>query len=208
MGGATSTVESPRDTPTLPGGSIPVTATTAPAASRPVRFVARPSLPGVAAAAAALSATILVTTMAFLVVAHVAGGPRFGDGGHSAIVDAFDALAILLLLPIPFALHELLAGVDRRGSAAAVALAVDAIVFGSVLHAAFALEIVRFEAAGPLLAIGYAAFVGWLWIVGTLGERDGTLPNGGRLALVGATVVGLPIWLLVVGRRLTSPSAA
>jgi hypothetical protein len=165
------------------------------------------TLPSVAAASAGVAATTLAIAMSFLAIAHLAGGMRFGDGSHSVIVDGLHTISILLLAPIPFALHRLLAPVDRRRSAAAVALAVDAIVFGTVLHALFAMGIVTFEAASPLVLVGYAAFAGWLWMVGSLGSASGRLPEGRRMAVLGATVVGLPIWLVWVARRLDAPTS-
>jgi hypothetical protein len=56
--------------------------------------------------------------------------------------------------------------------------------------------------ASPLVLIAYLAFAGWLWIVGSLGSASGGLPNGRRMALVAATIVGLPLWLVWIARRL------
>jgi hypothetical protein len=145
---------------------------------------------------------VLTVAAAFLAIAHLAGGMRFGDGTSSALVNGLHVVTILLLAPIPFALHRRLASSDPRASAAAVALAVDAIVFGAVLHALFTAGVWTFEAAGPLVLIGYLAFAGWLWIVGSLGSRSGRLPNGRRMAVVGATIVLLPLWLVWVAREL------
>jgi hypothetical protein len=155
-----------------------------------------------AASAALVAATTMAVAMAYLAIAHVAGGMRFGDGQHSAIVDGLHVVTALALLPIPFALHRLLGSAGLRASAAGVALAVDAIAFGAILHALFALGIVSFEAAGPLVLIAYLAFAGWLWIVGSLGSASGLLPNGRRMALLAATIVGLPVWLAWIARRL------
>jgi hypothetical protein len=95
-----------------------------------------------------------------------------------------------------------LARTSPRLNAAGVALAVDAIAFGAILHALFALGVITFDAAGPLLLIGYLAFAGWLWIVGSLGSASGVLPHGRRMAVVGATIVGLPAWLVWIARHL------
>jgi hypothetical protein len=159
-------------------------------------------MPALAAGAARLAATTLAVTMAFLAIAHLAGGMRFGDGTHSAIVDGLHVVTILLLAPLPFALQRLLGPGSPRARAASVALAVDAIVFGAVLQALFALGLVTFESASPLVLIGYLAFGGWLWIVGSLGSGSGQLPNGRRMTLLAVTIVGLPVWLLWVARRL------
>lgn len=175
-------------------------ASTITAAPRPF---ARPvSLGRVAAASALVAATTLTVTMAFLAIAHLAGGMRFGDGTHSPIVDGLHVVTALALLPIPFALHRLLTSVSPRRSAAGVALAVDAIAFGAILHALFAAGVIAFDAAGPLLLIGYLAFAGWLWVVGSLGSTSGRLPNGRRMAVVGATMVGMPVWLVWIARHL------
>jgi hypothetical protein len=176
--------------------SVPILA----AAARPL--VQPVSLGRVGATSALVAATTLAVTMAFLAIAHVAGGMRFGDGSHSPIVDGLHVVTALALLPIPFALHRLLTSVSPRRSAAGVALAIDAIAFGTILHALFAAGVIAFDAAGPLLLIGYLAFAGWLWIVGSLGSTSGHLPNGRRMAVVGATMVGLPLWLVWVARRL------
>ena len=160
------------------------------------------SLARAAVAASLAAATTMTVSMAFLAIAHLAGGPRFGDGTSSAIVDALHTVTILLLLPIPFALHRVLAPAAPRASAAAVALAVDASVFGAVLHALFAAGFASFGDAEPLLLIAYVAFAAWLWTVGSLGSRSGRLPDGRRMALVGATIVGLPVWLAWIGREL------
>ena len=170
------------------------------AASRP--FAQPVSLGRLAASSALVAATTLTVTMAFLAIAHVAGGMRFGDGSHSPIVDGLHVVTALALLPIPFALHRLLTSVSPRRSAAGVALAVDAIAFGVILHALFAAGVVTFDASSPLVLIGYLAFAGWLWIVGSLGSTSGRLPNGRRMAVVGATMVGLPLWLVWVARHL------
>jgi hypothetical protein len=179
---------------------VTASAPTITAAPRP--FAKPASLGRVAASAALVAATTLTVTMAYLAIAHVAGGMRFGDGTHSAIVDGLHVVTALALLPIPFALHRLLTSVSPRRSAASVALAVDAIVFGAILHALFAAGLIAFDAAGPLLLIGYLAFAGWLWIVGSLGSMSGALPNGRRMAVLGATILGLPIWLVWVARHL------
>jgi hypothetical protein len=175
----------------------------APTLAAPSRPFGRPLTAASAAASAALlAATTLSVTMAYLAIAHVAGGMRFGDGTHSAIVDGLHVVTAVALLPVPFALHRLLGRVSPRLSAAGVALAVDAIAFGAILHALFAFGVIAFDAAGPLLLIGYLTFAGWLWIVGSLGSASGTFPNGRRMAVVGATIVGLPVWLVWVARRL------
>ncbi len=174
----------------------------APALVAPAVRRASITLPGLAAGAAALAATTLLVSIAFLAIAHLAGGMRFGDGSHSAIVDTLHTLTIALLAPLPFALHRTLGSADRQRSAAGVALAVDAILFGAVLHALFALGVVAFEAVTPLLLVAYVAFAGWLWIVGSIGAASGRLPKGRRMAFVGATVVGLPVWLVWFARRL------
>jgi hypothetical protein len=175
----------------------------APTLAAPTRPFGRPlTAASVAASAALMAATTLTVTMAYLAIAHVAGGMRFGDGTHSAIVDSMHVVTALALLPIPFALHRLLGHTSPRLSAAGVALAVDAIAFAAILHALFALGVIAFDAAGPLLLIGYLAFAGWLWTVGSLGSASGTFPNGRRMAVVGATIVGLPVWLAWIARRL------
>ena len=165
-------------------------------------FGRRISAARAAASAALVAATTLSVAMAYLAIAHLASGMRFGDGTHSAIVDGLHVVTAVVLLPLPFALHRLLGRTSPRLSAAGVALAVDAIAFGALLHALFALGAVTFDAAGPLLLIGYLAFAGWLWIVGTLGSSTGTLPHGRRMAVVGATIVGLPVWLVWVAWHL------
>jgi hypothetical protein len=178
-----------------------VTASTPALDARPSSLAVRPTLAGVASSASLLAATVLAVTTAFLAIAHVAGGMTF-DGSHSPIVELLHTVTILLLLPLPFALHRALAPDAPRGSAAGVALAVDALVFGAILHALFALGTTSFGAAGPLLLVGYLAFAGWLWIVGSRGSDSGRLPNGRRMAVIGATVVGLPLWLVWIARRL------
>ena len=144
--------------------SAPTLATAARPFGRPL------SAASVAASAALVAATTLAVTMAYLAIAHIAGGMRFGDGTHSAIVDSLHVVTAVALFPVPFALHHLLGRTSPRLSAAGVALAVDAIAFGAILHALFALGVIAFDAAGPLLLIGYLAFAGWLWIVGSLGS--------------------------------------
>lgn len=168
----------------------------------PVARRAAFSLPGIAAGTAAVAAATMLVSTAFLAIAHIAGGMQFGDGSHSAIVDTLHTITTVLLAPLPFALDRVLAPTDRRRSAAGVALAVDAILFGAVLHALFALGVVPFEAVTSLVLVAYGAFAGWLWIVGSLGASSGRLPHGRRMAVVGATVVGLPVWLVWVARRL------
>lgn len=179
-----------------------MTASTPALDARTSSLAVRPTLAGVASAGSLLAATILAVTTAFLAIAHVAGGITFGDGSHSPIVELLHTATILLLLPLPFALHRALAPDAPRASAAAVALAVDALVFGAVLHALFALGATSFDEAGPLLLVGYLAFAGWLWIVGSRGSDSGRLPSGRRMAVIGATVVGLPLWLVWIARRL------
>ena len=175
--------------------SAPTLATAAWPFGRPL------SAASVAASAALVAATTLAVTMAYLAIAHLAGGMRFGDGTHSAIVDSLHVVTAVALLPVPFALHRLRARTSRL-SAAGVALAVDAIAFGAILHALFALGVLTFDSAGPLLLIGYLAFASWLWIVGSLGSASGVLPNGRRMAVLGATIVGLPVWLVWIARHL------
>jgi hypothetical protein len=179
-----------------------VTASAPTIAATPQPFARPLPLGRVAASSALVAATTLTVTVAYLAIAHLAGGMRFGDGTHSAIVDGLHVVTALALLPIPFALHRQLTAASPRRSAAGVALAVDAIAFGAILHALFAAGVIAFDIASPLLLIAYVAFVGWLWIVGSLGSRSGRLPNGRRMAVVGATVIGLPVWLVWVARHL------
>ena len=178
-----------------------MTASTPAIADRAPRLRIDRSLSGLARGSAALAATIMLTNMAFLAIAHLVGGIPFGQPVPTVIVDASFTVATLLMLPVPYDLHRRLASVDRRASAAAVALAVDAITFGAVLHLAFALGITSFADAGPLLLIGYVAFAGWLLVVGILGSRSGVLPRGRRMAVLGASIVGLSIWLLWFARH-------
>jgi hypothetical protein len=129
----------------------PVTASAPTFEAAPLPFAQPVTLGRFAASSALVAATTLTVTMAFLAIAHVAGGMRFGDGTHSAIADGLHVVTALALLPIPFALHRLLTTVSPRASAAGVALAVDAIAFAAILHALFAAGVIAFDAAGPLL---------------------------------------------------------
>jgi hypothetical protein len=181
-----------------------VTTTTPALTARPAFRFLRPTLADAAAASGVLAATILTVTAAFLAIAHLAGGLDFGGGTHASIVELLHVVTISLLVPLPFALHRMLGEAAPRASAAGVALAVDALAFGAILHALFAAGITTFDAAGPLVLIGYFAFAGWLWIVGSRGSDSGRLPGGRRMALVGATVIGLPLWLVWVTRHLAA----
>ncbi|TAL09728.1 MAG: hypothetical protein EPO00_05455 [Chloroflexota bacterium] len=57
------------------------------------------------------------------------------------------------------------------------------------------------EEIGPV-SIALAAFGAWTAVAGWLGARNGTMPKGGRMGLLGASYVGFPFWAIHVGRSL------
>jgi hypothetical protein len=127
---------------------------------------------------------------------------------HSVVVETFDTLTAVFLIPLPLALHRLYRASAPRLSLLALIVGLAAAIFVAILHALFVREVVWFSDAVLLFLAGVAAAGVWLLLTGYLAQATGRLPGGLLMSLVAMTGAGYPVWAVWLGHRLRTAPAA
>jgi hypothetical protein len=146
----------------------------------------------------------MILSITFNIIAIANGSITPGTRTHSILVETFDVLTTGFLIPVPFALHWIYRAYAPRLSFFAMLLGASMLIGVTILHILFVFEVVWF-----IDALGYYAIVGIslsLWLIsvaymayGAQKPRYGTVLN-----LLGASLVGFPVWEIWLGYLLAS----
>ena len=150
------------------------------------------------------SAVSMVLSIVFNMIAVSNGSITPGTRTHSILVETFDVLTTGFLIPLPFAFYLIYRAYAPRLSFFSMLLGACMLIGVTILHILFVFEVVWF-----IDSLGYYVIVGiglslWLIIVAFLAYRSHKPAHGTLLNLLGASIVGFPVWEIWLGYLLAS----
>ena len=150
------------------------------------------------------SAISMILSIVFNIMAVSNGSITPGTRSHSILVETFDVLTTGFLLPVPFAFYLIYRAYAPRLSLFSMLLGTIPIIGVTILHILFVFEVVWF-----IDSLGYYLYVviglsSWLIIVAYLAYKSRRPSHGTLLNLLGASIVGFPLWMFWLGYLLSS----
>jgi hypothetical protein len=151
-----------------------------------------------------LSGVSMILSISLTILAISEGWMTLGPHSHSAAVESFDALTTGFLLPLPFAFHWMYRSYAPRLSRFSTWLGFLTMAGVTILHILFVFEVLWFSDVGWVYIIFGAGFSAWLLCIAYLAYKSGKPPRGPLLNIVGASIVGFPVWIFWLGYLLAS----
>ena len=150
------------------------------------------------------SAISMIASVVFSMIALSMGWITLGTHSHSVLVETFDVLTTGFLLPLPIAFHWIYRSNAPHLSLFSMLLGTITLLAGTVLHILFVFEVLWFSDWAWVYLYGGAGFSLWLIGVASLAYKNGKPRRGTLLNLIGASVVGFPVWAFWLGYLLAS----
>ncbi len=150
------------------------------------------------------SAASVIISVVLTIIVFSLGLVTLGARSHSAFVEMFGVLAALFALPLPFVLYYLYRGASPTLSLIAAVIGVAVALGGAILHLLFVFEILWFAEVISVFLYGLLGFSLWMLLNAYLAYKSRKPPHGLVMSLVGATVIGYPIWAVWLGRLILS----
>ena len=148
-----------------------------------------------------LSAISMVLSVTFNILAYSKGSITFGTHTHSVVVETFDVLTTAFLLPLPLGLYRIYRNYAPRLSTLSVLVGTLTFLVVTVEHVLFVFEVLWFS--DPISLYLYATvgigFIAWLIMTARLAQRSGKPAHGSLINIVGATIIGFPVWAFLTG---------
>lgn len=151
-----------------------------------------------------LSGVSMILSIVLTIIGYSQGSLTAGTHTHSVIVETFDTLTTAFLVPVPLAFYSLYRAYGPRLSLFSLWLGTLTMVGATILHVLFVFEILWFsDVAWTYLYLGLG-FSGWLICAAVLAHKSGKPSHGTLLNVLGAAIVGLPVWMFGLGYLLAS----
>jgi hypothetical protein len=109
------------------------------------------------------------------------------------------------MLPIAFALYQILRAYNSGLSLAALLIGIPGMLAVIVLQILLVTGIVPFSVQIVPVIVAFLVVLVWFIIVGFLGRSTEKLPKSMLLHVLAGLYIGYPIWAFSLGRRLRSP---
>ena len=153
-----------------------------------------------------LSGIAMILSVLFLILAVSAGSVIPGTHTHSILVETFDVLTTAFLLPLPFCLHRIYKTYAPRLSYLSALTGTITLLAVTVVNALFVFEVLWFSdpISQNLYALTGAGIISWLVMTAILASKSRKPAHGTLLNILGATIVGIPIWVFSMGYLLLS----
>ena len=151
---------------------------------------------------ASVVSTIL--SIVFNVIAVSNGTLIPGARSHSVLVETFDVLATGFLIPLPFALYLIYRAYAPRLSLLSMLLGAIVLIGFTIMHILFVFEVMWYIDSLAYYAYGSIVFSLWLIITAYLAYKSHKPARGTLLNLLGASLVGFPVWAIWLGYVLAS----
>jgi hypothetical protein len=146
----------------------------------------------------------MILSIVFNMIAVSNGSITPGTRTHSLLVETFDVLTTAFLIPLPFAFHVIYRRYAPRLSFISMLLGAVALIGVTILHILFVFEVMWFiDSLAYYLYISIGLSL-WLIIVAYLAYKSRKPARGILLHLLGASLVGLPVWEVWLGYLLAS----
>ena len=153
-----------------------------------------------------LSGITMILSVMFLIRAYSAGSITIGTHTHSVFVETLDVLTTGFLLPLPFGFYLIYRNYAMRLSYLSTLVGTITLLAVTVLHVLFVFEVLWFS--DPISTYIYAligvGFTSWLLMIANLANRSRKPVHGFLLNIIGAIIVGIPIWIFSIGYLLIS----
>ena len=153
-----------------------------------------------------LSGISMILSVLFLSLAYSAGSITPGTHTHSVLVETLDVLTTGFLLPLPFGFYLIYRTYATRLGFLSALVGTITLLTVTVLHVLFVFEVLWFsDPISQYLYAGTAAgLIFWLLMIAYLANRSRRPSHGTLLNVLGATIVGFPIWVFSMGYLLIS----
>ena len=153
-----------------------------------------------------LSGISMILSVMFLILAYSTGSITVGTHTHSVLVETFDVLTTGFLLPLPFGFYLIYRTYATRLSYLSTLVGTITLLAVTILHVLFVFEVLWFS--DPISQYLYAmigvGFISWLLMIAMLANRSRKPAHGFLLNIIGAIIVGFPIWVFSMGYLLIS----
>lgn len=153
----------------------------------------------VAAFCAYTSGIVSIFGIVFLIAFFGLGAPT-GRLNDIAVIVQYS-----LMLPIAFALYQILRPYNPGLSLAALLIGIPGMLAVIVLQILLVSGVMPFPVQIGLVVIAFLVVLVWFIIVGYLGRSTEKLPKSMLLHVLAGLYIGYPIWAFSLGRRLRSP---
>lgn len=146
----------------------------------------------------------MILSITFNIIAVSNGSITFGTRTHSVLVETFDVLTTGFLIPLPFALYLIYRAYAPRLSLFSTLLGAVALIGVTIMHILFVFEVMWF--IDSLIYYLYVSIGLSLWLIITayLSYISHKPKLGTLLHLLGASLVGIPVWEIWLGYVLAS----
>jgi hypothetical protein len=147
------------------------------------------------------SAISMILSVSFNILAYSNGSITFGTHTHSVIVETFDVLTTGFLLPLPFGFYRIYRSFAARVSYWSALVGTLTFLAVTIVHILFVFEVLWFSdpISKYLYAVVGIGFIAWLIMIANLARRSGKPAYGSLINIIGATIIGFPIWALLTG---------
>jgi hypothetical protein len=150
---------------------------------------------------AAYASGILATVGLVFLILFFAGVPVFGPLNDIAVI-----IQYLLLLPIMFRIHSMLATRSQKLRAAALMVGLAGAIAVIVLQSMLVLGLVTFRRQITLVIPAFLICMLWFVLVERLGGSKGYVPAGTFFSIMAGLVVGYPFWAFKLAKNLEAQS--
>jgi hypothetical protein len=127
-----------------------------------------------------------------------------GTHTHLLLVETLDSLTTTLLIPLPLALDRIYRPYAPRLSRFAMWIGTALLVGITLLHFSFVFEILWYVDVAGYYFAAFPIFPIWLLMLARLAYLSHKPAHGVLLHLLGATIVGFPVWAIWLGSLLAS----
>jgi hypothetical protein len=153
-----------------------------------------------------LSGISMILSVLLLILALATGSIAVGTHSHSVLTETFDVLTTGFLLPLPFGFYLIYKTYATRLSFLSTLVGTITLLAVTVVNVLFVFEVLWFS--DPISQYLYAGvgvgLIFWLLMVAYLANRSRKPAHGTLLNILGATIVGIPIWVFSMGYLLIS----
>ena len=146
----------------------------------------------------------MILSITFNIIAVSNGSLIPGTRSHSVLVETFDVLTTGFLIPLPFALYLIYRAYAPRLSLLSMLLGAIALIGVTIMHILFVFEVMWF-----IDSLTYYLYVSiglslWLIITAYPAYISHKPKRGTLLHLLGASLIGFPVWMFWLGYVLAS----
>lgn len=153
-----------------------------------------------------LSGISMILSVMFLILAYSAGSITVGTHTHSVLVETFDVLTTGFLLPLPFGFYLIYRTHATRLSFLSALVGTITLLAVTVLNVLFVFEVLWFSdpISQYLYTVVGVGLIFWMLMIAILANRSRKPAHGFLLNIIGATIIGIPIWVFSMGYLLIS----